>query len=143
MKTFHVAVVLIASALVPALGHTGEHITREVTIGPTPYVAGRTRAAGTLMGARNSADSHQYIGCRAHQEIGYCYARDASGHNFMCSSSDPAMLTAMTAVNASSLIVVDMQAGNCKNLEITNASNYIVPISTATVVVAGGAEVGE
>jgi hypothetical protein len=130
MKRLHVAIVLLASALVPALGRSGEHVTREVTIGPTPYVAGRLRAEGTLMGARNSYDSVQEIGCRADQEIGYCYAHDASGRYFMCSSSDPAMLTAMTAVNAASYIVVDAQQGNCKNLEITNSSSYIVPIGT-------------
>lgn len=127
------AILIAASALVPAIAISGQHSVQEVSIAPTPYVAGRTRAQGTLMGARNSADVIQYIGCRAHQEIGYCYARDAAGRTFMCSSSDPKMLTAMVAVGASSHLIIDAATGTCKNLEVTNMSRYLAPIGSGLI----------
>ena len=128
----HAAILIAATVLVPAFALSGERVTnREVKIGPTPHLPGRTRAEGSLMAARNSDDTVQYIGCRAHQEIGYCYARNEAGTPFMCSSSDPQMIVAMAAVNMTSHIIVDAQTGICKNLEVTNMSRYIAPIGNA------------
>ncbi len=134
----YIAMLLAASAVLPAVATAGLTSTHEVGIAPTPYVAGRTRAQGSMMGARNSADSVQYIGCRANQEIGYCYARDKAGKTFMCSSSAPAMLTAITAVNASSWLIIDADSiGICRNLEITNMSRYIANIVSAGSTIPG------
>ncbi len=132
----YVAILLAASALVPAFATAGLKSTHEVAIGATPGVSGRTRAQGSIMGARNSADSVQYIGCRANQEIGYCYAKDKAGRAFMCSSSAPAMLTAITAVNASSHLIIDADGlGICRNLEITNMSRYVADVASPTAII--------
>jgi len=70
----------------------GYKFTPEIYIGfnsaPWP-----SYASGSMVGARYSTDSTQYIGCTSYALSSYswtaCYAMDRAGNYLVCGSSDP------------------------------------------------------
>src|SRR3954451_19157861 len=64
-------------------------------------------ARGSMVGARYSGDSKQYIACDFANGLGpsiSCSAQDKTGKRFYCTSFDPRWATVVKAITASSLI---------------------------------------
>jgi hypothetical protein len=90
---------------------------------------------GSVGGARNSADTTQYIECSTavspqQGHHGFCTARDASGTTVGCFTSDANMIRVLASVNASSYIYFrfDTATGECSQVTVKNSSRYPPPI---------------
>jgi len=125
-----IASFLVAAALAPAVALGGQQLAPGVSITSTST---STRVRGSLIGARNSADTLQYIGCQVNYSFGYCWARDAKGTSVQCSSSEAGRMAAMRMVNATSYLDFTIKAGSCTNIEVSNASRYLPATSTGMV----------
>lgn len=92
---------------------------------------GTSGAAGTMTGARYSADSTQYIGCSySHGSLGLivdCSARDKTGKSLGCWSNDTRFVNVVKAITDSSYIVFIVPPGtsSCSELTITNSSAFL------------------
>jgi hypothetical protein len=127
--TAMLSVALVSQSL-PAWA--GAVANAQVTIG---YANGGriAGAAGTLTGARYSADSTQYIGCEVEKHDGYspyilCAARNLAGTSVSCSSTDPRLVDAVKAITDSSFIefgVTGNGSGICSDLTVTNGSHNL------------------
>ncbi len=117
---------LAGSALAPAAALAGYKISPDVTI--TSSSSNTLIVRGSLIGAHNSADSVQYIGCQIRYDFAYCWARDAAGKTAMCSTSDVGKMEAMRTTNAASYLNITMTAGSCGNLEVSTGSQWMSPI---------------
>jgi hypothetical protein len=91
-------------------------------------------AYGSLVGARYSADSNQYIGCisiasnNPSNNLVICSARDNSvRNNFVCGSQDPKLQEVVQTMTDSSYISVaaDRSNGQCRSITIYNESSYL------------------
>lgn len=87
-------------------------------------------ASGSMVGARYSNDSQQYIGCLFYETLidkfVSCTARDRTGKTFTCSSYDPRWVTVVKAISDSSYIgLVGSNNGTCTSLTIENHSRYL------------------
>ena len=118
---------LVGSVVAPAAALAGYKVSPAVTITTT---SSTTVVRGSLIGAHNSADNVQYIGCQIRYDFAYCWARDAAGHTAMCSTSDVGKMDAMRTTNAASYINITMTNGVCGSLEVTTASQYMSPVRT-------------
>ena len=100
----------------------GQKILPEVTITPRA-------ATGSMVGARISTDSNQYIGCDFETTNGpsvTCSARDKTGKYFVCYSYHPAWATVAKAITDSSLITLRGDGvGNCGSLIVENHSSHL------------------
>jgi hypothetical protein len=90
--------------------------------GSTPFAA-----AGSMAGARYSADSVQLIGCGVYGsgQFVHCNAKDQTGRSVSCMSSDPRLMDAVKAITDSSLIYFEFQGGICTTLNVTNESRNL------------------
>lgn len=149
---------IAASAIVPSLATGGEVASLtadQVKFGHPPYTTSDgihlTRMSGSMMAARNSSDTKQFIRCMTQATVGttinsgWCEARTATGTNALrCYTNDVSLLATMRAINPTSHVAVDYQTylGNCVKIEITNDSRNIVGIGSTAVaspgVVIGG-----
>jgi hypothetical protein len=116
---------LVGSMVAPAAALAGYKTSPEVTITTSST---STFVRGSLVGAHNSADSVQYIGCQIRGDFAYCWARNAAGHTAMCSTSDAGKMAAMRTTNAASYLNITITNGSCTSLEVTTASQYMSPI---------------
>ena len=128
MKQHGITLFVVAASLVPALAVGGMKTSEQVSI--TTVSSDKLRVHGSLSGARNSADSVQYIGCKIRYDFGYCWGRDASGRTAQCSSSQVGIMAAMRAVTAASYLDFTIQAGTCTNLEVATSSRWIAPVNS-------------
>lgn len=104
----------------------GQKYTPEVTIGPNS-------ASGSMVGARYSSDSNQYIHCalEAHKAFAapsaVCSARDKTGKTFVCfSNGDSRWTTAVQAITDSAFITIEGSGdGSCHSLTIENYSRHL------------------
>jgi hypothetical protein len=84
-------------------------------------------AYGSMAGARYSADSQQYIGCRFSNTTGpyvICLARDNIGKSLYCAGFESRYLAAAKAITDFSFISFGVTPGStlCTKLEVTNNS---------------------
>ena len=97
----------------------------EVSITRAPTYA---YARGSMVGARYSADSRQYIGCsiNAHPFV-VCSAQDSAGNFLGCVSYDAAHIASVQRMTDSSLIHFDMNPGNnaCTVIRLYNSSSFL------------------
>lgn len=117
----------LLAVAVPATALAGYKVSEPVTI--TIVSSSTARVRGSMIGAHNSSDSVQYIGCQNRYDFSYCWARDASGRTAMCSTSEPGHMAAMLSVNATSYLDVTMTNGVCANMEISASSKWMSPVS--------------
>jgi len=86
-------------------------------------------ASGSMVGARYSTDSQQYIGCRFLNNGTFvmCVATDKTGKSAACTSTDPRYATVIKAITGSSYINFesDLGTGSCIELNVVNASDLI------------------
>lgn len=87
-------------------------------------------AYGSFGSARASADSVQYIGCAVQgfsngTNYVLCQARNANNVSAYCSSSEPALVNAATALSDGSYMYLNWDAnGTCTYLYVSNASQW-------------------
>ncbi len=102
--------------------------TRGVTVINTPTARA---AVGTMVGARDSADGNQSIGCKSHTLSAYswttCYARDKDGNSLLCGSGDWKFLEVVHAMTQSSKISfwVDLKGTSCSNILVYQGSDLL------------------
>ncbi|WP_257462354.1 hypothetical protein [Archangium lipolyticum] len=120
-----VAAVVAGALLVATSAVAGFKSSQQVVVDVT-----NRHAQGSLGGARNSADSMQYIGCYTQSVspfttiIGQCYARDASGTYVSCSSTAPGFVNMVQSLNGDSDIAFGWDASNtCTSIIIFNTSD--------------------
>jgi hypothetical protein len=147
IKKLSTIVLIVASAaVVPSFATGGEVANQtadQVKFGLPPYTVQDgihlTRMSGSMMAARNSADTKQFIRCMTQATVGttinsgWCEAKTATGWNaFRCYTNDPNLLATMRAINATSHVAIDYQTflGNCVKIEITNDSRNVLTIGT-------------
>ena len=86
-------------------------------------------ANGSMVGARSSADSNQYIGCSFENRYGpsvWCSAQDATGKYFLCMKNDARWATTVKAITDYSYISLSGRGdGSCDYLTIENSSSHI------------------
>jgi len=140
MKKLTSILLVAASAVVPSFATGGMKATQsEIEVKVVSIGGNRWRMTGSVMGARNSADNNQHIGCETSVTPGggvasrnaYCYARTSSMTNpwgVMCSTGDPAMIDAIASINDTSYIEIAYDlASICQHVKITNNSKYATP----------------
>src|SRR5258706_1109215 len=119
-----------AFALVVISSPAGAGFKRGGTVG---YSADMTQWWGSAGGARNSADTVQYIGCSASWSAAtgpsvLCIARAADGTLFACQNKNSLVLAQIVAsASSDSLYLITASApnaGTCKSIEISNSSQY-------------------
>lgn len=91
-------------------------------------------ARGSMVGARYSADSLQFIGCKIviasgsppHPDI-ECYASNSADERFFCRSFNPNHIQAVQAMTDSSYIYVEeaRDKGGCGAVSITDSSGLL------------------
>jgi hypothetical protein len=120
------AAALGMSLLLSGPASAGQKDTPQVTIGPSSTYAG-----GSLVGARYSGDSVQYIGCTAYMSWSgpwtSCYAKDKAGKYFLCNSSDPKWHEVLQAMTDSSYLYItaNAQYGTCTYISVDNSSTHL------------------
>jgi len=123
MNKLNMSLVLVAAALVPATAIGGWKTSEEVSF--TTLSNNQVRMTGSLIGAHNSADNVQYIGCQNMADFSYCWGRNASGKTMQCSTSNRGMMEAMASVNPASYLKITMQAGSCVGVEVNTSSRWM------------------
>jgi hypothetical protein len=125
MKRKMTVAAVVAGALLAATSAVaGFRSSQEVMVDVT-----NRHAQGSLGGARNSADSMQFIGCYTQSVspfttiIGQCSARDASGTYVSCSSTAPGFVNMVQSLNGDSSLAFGWDASNtCTSIIIFNNS---------------------
>src|SRR5205085_2423790 len=86
---------------------------------------------GNVGDARSSANTTEHIGCNTYGYAGatsgytFCWAVDSRNNAAMCSSTDPTIVQASTAITSYSYIVFQFdKTGTCTSLDVQNYSNY-------------------
>ena|SRR5262245_43992545 len=96
----------------------GAVFRREVEVVPTA-------ASGSMVAARYSGDSQQYIGCSfSSGSFITCLATDKTGRSFVCSKNDPSWSPVVKAITDSSYLLFGTQDGvSCSALTVDNFSS--------------------
>ena len=98
-------------------------------IPPEEVTVGTDFARGSMVGARYSKDSQQYIACDFANGLGpavSCSAQDKTGKRFYCTSFDPRWATVVKAISDSShLSFGGYLGGACTSLVIENHSSRL------------------
>jgi hypothetical protein len=139
-KLVPIILVAASASIVPSLATGGMKASQsEIEVKIISAGTNRWRMSGSVMGARNSADTNQHIGCETSVTPGggigsrnaYCYARTTSMTNpygVFCSTGDAAMIDAIGTINDTSYIeIVYDQGSTCQHVKITNNSKYATP----------------
>lgn len=102
----------------------GEVSLPQVFVGPVGAGSG---AGGSMIGARYSADTLQFIGCQyISGQFITCGARNRTGQSFFCSSTQPHIAAAAKAITDSSRISIFANAsGICDQLSVENESSHL------------------
>jgi len=85
------------------------------------------QASGSMVGARYSGDSQQYITCTSHNPAVTCSARDKTGRYLLCTKIDPQWVAAVRTITDSSHISFALAPGTqtCDSLTIKNGSRFL------------------
>ncbi|MFH0341297.1 MAG: hypothetical protein ACHBNF_04035 [Chromatiales bacterium] len=94
--------------------------------------AGVYYAEGSMVGARDSADSQQYIGCYSFRlatggPAVKCVAQDFTGRYLFCTGYDSKWAEPVKAMTSSSFVQFASAStnGNCLRLHVENNSRYL------------------
>ncbi len=81
-------------------------------------------ALGSMVGARYSGDSQQYITCDFRNPAVTCYARDNTGKYLLCTKIDPRWVAVVRTITDSSRIFFAKAPGTatCTHLQVDNFS---------------------
>ena len=94
-------------------------------------------AKGSMVGARYSADNTQQIWCQSYSSIyttpdkptsgTSCYAKDSSGKDFSCQTTDPKFQEILQAMTDSSFIYIlqDSAGSKCKDIRVYHGSEQL------------------
>lgn len=88
--------------------------------------AGRT-AYGSMVGARNSADATQYIGCSVvnfGSPYALCFARNSAGTNVTCSTTNAGHIDQVAGLNNESYLYFQWDANGVCTYIYSQASSY-------------------
>ncbi|TPV96903.1 MAG: hypothetical protein B7733_02330 [Myxococcales bacterium FL481] len=113
--TLALAAGVAAPLTYPALSQAGLKGSYPVTVSANSF-------RGSLGSARNSADAVQYIGCRDHGNVAWCYGRNAAGTVASCSTANAQHLAVVRGLTESSYLSVDFSAGTCTSMFQSNFS---------------------
>jgi hypothetical protein len=108
----------------------GYKFTPEVFVEVNPYPS-PSLGHGSMVGARYSTDSTQYIGCTAYALSSYswttCFAMDRAGKYAVCGSGDPRWAEVVQGMTDSSFIYFEAtyNYGDCKLIQIVNDSHLL------------------
>lgn len=117
---------VVGALLVPAGAIAGWKTSEPVSI--TTVSSSTVRLRGSLIGAHNSADTVQYIGCQNRYDFSYCMGRDSTGRTVMCSTGDPGKMAVMASLTPASYLDVTMVNGTCTTLEMSTGSRWMSPV---------------
>jgi len=100
------------------------------TVSHPQVTVGTSGADGSMAGARYSADSQQYIGCRFSNTTGpyvICLARDSAGKSLSCAGFESRHLAAAKAITDFSKISFGVTPGtaSCSRLAVDNYSYHL------------------
>jgi hypothetical protein len=119
---------LLASTVPTWAGSAG---TQEVFVYSNSNATG-TIASGSMVGARYSADSKQYIGCTLHARPNAapsitCSALTSAGKSAACTSTDPEYVEQTQRLTDSSYLRFEVNHGQtaCQKILIHNRSYYL------------------
>jgi hypothetical protein len=91
-----------------------------------------TQARGTLIGARNSADTVQLIMCNTYaydsgNAYGSCFAKNSAGATKQCFAANAEQIAVMQSVGPASYIAftIASDGSTCDQVSVTNASSYV------------------
>lgn len=117
--TRNVLIAVAALMAVPVVASAGYSHKPQVSIsGSTTH--------GSLVGARRSSDSLQYIGCYVRDTYTTCVARNASGTTSSCYSYDDGYRQAASAISPSSMVTFQTgSAGVCNFVTVSAMSTYL------------------
>ncbi len=123
MKKIVLAIILIISAPVVFAGASSYY---QVTVNLSSGYA-----FGSMVGARNSRDTVQWIGCtrsfRSHANAN-CTARNAAGVYGACSTTDLGLIEALSPLADESYLVFGWNSsGTCTYIAVYNHSKYKNP----------------
>ena len=88
-------------------------------------------AIGSMVRARYSANTLEYIGCKSHTLSAYswttCYAQDSTGRSLLCGSGDWKFLEVVHAMTDSSQISfgVDLNGTGCNSILMYQGSDLL------------------
>jgi hypothetical protein len=84
-------------------------------------------ASGSMVGARYSGDSKQYIGCVLDSNGGVgCSAQDKTGKSFVCYANNPGWVSMVKSITDSSAIYLGGTGnGSCDYLFVENHSSHL------------------
>jgi hypothetical protein len=118
MKRVSILCGLLAAIAVPAAAVAGFTANYQVSIT-------NIGASGSVVGARKSNDSLQYIMC-VDGEYAYCIARDSANIVQSCWSVDDHQRAVMRAVGPASSIYFEWAGdGHCSRVFVYNGSQYL------------------
>lgn len=119
-----VATVVAMLMLITSTAFAGYYYNSEVSVSSS----GSNRIAyGTLSATRASASSTAYIGCTDSGNYAQCYALDAEGDSFGCTTTNANHLAAIRSIGEHSrLYMIADSNGNCTTMSVSNRSRYIL-----------------
>ncbi len=88
-------------------------------------------AQGSMIAARYSADTKQYIGCWSAGNPDYanagCYAVDRAGATVSCWTENPKLVAAVSSITDSSLLTFTTLYGSseCSDIQVDSSSAYL------------------
>ena len=81
---------------------------------------------GSMLGARNSANSIEYLKCRTFSSSSaYCYGRTSDGTYKSCSTTEAALVRAVESLNPYSYLRFGFISGTCYYIEVQHSSQYL------------------
>jgi hypothetical protein len=129
-KTLARTFALILGTLFVTHAHAGFQSGQEV-------VFGSNFADGDVGFVHNTSDATQYIGCEVGPGWAYCYATRSDGTYHACSTSDPDLITAATAVNSTTYLTFYWDSnGACTSIEADNGSTTAPKMRATPIIVA-------
>lgn len=119
-RVFMGAAALAALLSIAAIAQAGSRWVYQVGINDTYRFA-----VGTMADARGSADSVQMIGCYHNAGFANCYATNSAGLSRSCTTSDPAMMSAIRGIGSESYVYFQWNTdGTCSYVFVENGSRW-------------------
>ena len=130
MRKVSTIAIAVATLMASGLALAGSTTFSQVSILPG------VSASGSMVGARNSADTVQFIQCTTYAnyapntppyEYGSCFAKNAAGAYIQCFIGNSQQLAVMRSVGPASYIYFKLAADGytCGQVTVTNSSSRI------------------
>lgn len=122
MKKSIITLLSAGIVVVAGLAEAGQYVGQ-------PVLLGTTWAQGSVVSARTSADSKQWIGCRVNSyssgsETGICWAYDSTGAGRTCSITSPTLLATAKSIGQTSFVRFEFSGSTCTRLDVIQSSQY-------------------